>query len=89
MIYIHRTRLETKWEGNEHIAQLWYDYNHTSYPNIIKINMYRIENDGMVGKCVSSVTDRGEGENRLTLDDKLTGLLILIDDGVFNNNQGL
>jgi hypothetical protein len=51
--------------------------------------MYRIEKDGTVGDCVSSVTENGIGENRLTLDDRFTGLMILIDDGVLNWELGI
>ena len=46
--------------------------------------MYRIEG-GVIGPCVSSVSEDGLGEDKLTLDDRLTGLLILIDDGIVDN----
>tara|TARA_B100001094_G_scaffold331014_2_gene397950 strand:- start:3962 stop:4180 length:219 start_codon:yes stop_codon:yes gene_type:complete len=66
------------------MAQLWYNYDKTIYPYLTKIDMYRIEN-GIIGKCVSTVSEDAVGEDKLTLDDRLTGLLILIDDGVVDN----
>ena len=65
-------------------AQLWYNYNKTIYPHLTRIDMYRIEG-GVIGPCVSSVSEDGLGEDKLTLDDRLTGLLILIDDGIVDN----
>lgn len=89
MTYIHRTLLHKTWKGYKHIAQLWYNYNYTNYPYLTKIEMYRVEKDGTISECVSSVTENGKGENRITLDDRLTGLMILIDDGVLDADFGL
>ena len=89
MTYIHRTLLGKTWKGYKHIAQLWYIRKDPGYPSLQRIDMYRIEKDGTVGDCVSSVTENGIGENRLTLDDRFTGLMILIDDGVLNWELGI
>ena len=84
MTHVHRTILKNKWRGHRHMAQLWYNYDKTIYPYLTKIDMYRIEN-GIVGRCVSTVSEDGCGEDKITLDDRLTGLLILIDDGVVDD----
>lgn len=84
MTHIHRTILKNPYKGYRHLAQLWYNYNKTIYPHLTRIDMYRIEG-GVIGPCVSSVSEDGLGEDKLTLDDRLTGLLILIDDGIVDN----
>jgi len=84
MTHVHRTILKKPYKGHRHMAQLWYNYDKTLYPYLTKIDMYRIEN-GIIGKCVSTVSEDAVGEDKLTLDDRLTGLLILIDDGVVDN----
>ena len=89
MTHIHRTLLGKAWNGHKHIAQLWYVRKDPGYPSLQRIDMYRVEKDGTVGDCVSSVTENGIGENRLTLDDRFTGLMILIDDGVLNWELGI
>jgi hypothetical protein len=86
---IHQSVLQKTWKGFKHIARIYYDYDHTTddyYPDIERIDMHRIEEDGIIGECVSSFTKHGYGEMRLTLDDRLTGIMILIDDGVIEYN---
>lgn len=84
MIHIHRTVLQKTWKGRKHIAQLWYDYNTPGFPYLNKINMYPISDDGIIGECVSSVSSDGKGEDKITIDDRYAGLMILIDDGVID-----
>jgi len=88
MIHIHRTVLQKKWKGRKHIAQLWYNYSTSDFPYLTKINMYPILDDGIIGECVSSVTSNGKGDSRITLDDRYTCLMILIDDGVIDSDLG-
>ena len=38
----------------------------------------------MVGPCVSHVRKDGYGDDKLTLDDRLTGIMILVDDEVID-----
>ena len=85
MIHIHRTILRRPWKGRKHIAQLWYNYNTTDFPYLTKLNMYPILDNGTVGECVSSATDNGKGENKITLDDRFAALMILIDDGIIDD----
>ena len=46
--------------------------------------MHRIEEDGTISECISHVSENGVGPDRLTLDDCLTGLMILIEDGILD-----
>jgi len=81
---IHQTILQKPWNGFKHIARIYYNYSDSYYPDINRIDMHRIEEDETISECVSSVTVDGYGEDRLTLDDRLTGIMILIDDEVID-----
>ncbi len=81
---IHQTILQKPWNGFKHIARIYYNYSDSYYPDINRIDMHRIEEDGTISECVSCVTKNGYGEDRLTLDDRLTGIMILIDDEVID-----
>lgn len=80
MIHIHRTILAKTYKGHRHLGQIYYTYTDSGYPDIEQIDLYRIEEDEMVGPCVSRVRKDGYGEDKLTLDDRLTGIMILVDD---------
>jgi len=84
MTYIHQSVLRKPWNGFKHIARFWYEYNDNHYPAITRIDMHRIEEDGTISECISHVSENGVGPDRLTLDDCLTGLMILIEDGILD-----
>lgn len=84
MIHIHRTILAKTYKGHRHLGQIYYTYTETNYPDIQRIDLYQIEEDNTVGPCVSSVRKDEYGDHKLTLDDRLTGIMILVDDGVMD-----
>ena len=84
MIHIHRTILAKTYKGHRHLGQIYYRYTDSGYPDIEQIDLYRIEEDEMIGPCVSRVRKDGYGDDKLTLDDRLTGIMILVDDEVID-----
>lgn len=77
MKYVHRKILQA--EGHRYLTQIWYDFDLSGSPFLVKVEVFNVDENAVIGEQISSM----EGDE-INMAARCAAASILINDGVFD-----